>query len=108
MRESDSFSSQRSSGPPLDAANGIGHRLPRLEDERLLRGGGRFISDLIATSAVLRVKFLRSSCAHARVLHVDASKARTLPGVVDVVTAHDLTNINDLPCDWIAPGMEVV
>jgi carbon-monoxide dehydrogenase large subunit len=28
--------------------------------------------------------------------------------VLDVLTADDLTNVGDLPCDWVAPGMDVV
>lgn len=87
---------------------GIGARIPRLEDERLLRGGSRYVSDLIATSRALRVKVLRSPHPHARVAAVDASNARTLPGVVDVLTADDIKQVGDLPCEWTAPGMDVV
>jgi carbon-monoxide dehydrogenase large subunit len=79
----------------------------RVEDERLLRGGGRYVSDLIAVSTALRVKVLRSVHAHARVLAINASVARTMPGVAAVVTAGDLQGISDLPCDWAAPGMDV-
>src|SRR6266545_8430479 len=84
---------------------GLGQGVPRLEDERFLRGGSRFVSDLIATSKALHVKVVRSPHAHARILTVDTTKARTFPGVVDVLTAIDLTSIRDLPCDWVAPGM---
>jgi carbon-monoxide dehydrogenase large subunit len=87
---------------------GIGSPMARLEDERLLRGGGRYVSDLIATSSALRVQVLRSPYAHARLLAVDTTNARSIRGVVDVLTAKDLSNIGDLPCDWIAPGMVVV
>src|SRR5215510_12122790 len=99
-----------SSTPPKFASGSvsIGRPVPRLEDERLLRGGSRYVSDLIATSKALRVAVLRSPCAHARILAVDASKARTWPGVIAVLTADDLTNIGDLPCDWATPGMDVV
>src|SRR5215471_10490352 len=86
----------------------IGAALARLEDERLLRGGSRYVSDLIATSGALRVKVLRSPYAHAQVLAIDTANARSIGGVVDVLTAADLTNIADLPCDWVAPGMVVV
>src|SRR5262245_16569389 len=86
----------------------IGCPLPRLEDERLLRGGSRYVSDLIATSNALRVAVLRSPHAHARIVAVDTGKARTMPGVITVLTADDLTDIDDLPCDWDSPGMDVV
>lgn len=98
--------------PPATAASsaraGIGDRLPRLEDERFLRGGGRYVSDLIATSRALRVKVLRSPHAHARIVAVDAANVRALSGVVDVLTADEVMNIGDLPCEWVAPGMDVV
>jgi carbon-monoxide dehydrogenase large subunit len=87
---------------------GIGSPMARVEDERFLRGGGRYVSDLIATSSTLHVKVLRSRCAHARLRDVDTTNACAVHGVVDVVTARDLTNIGDLPCDWLAPGMVVV
>src|SRR5262245_15919575 len=104
----DRSSHSPSNRPPATNNVGIGRAVARLEDERLLRGGGRYVSDLIATSRALRVKVLRSPHAHARILAVDAMAVRTLPGVVDVLTANDLTNISDLPCDWMAPGMDVV
>src|SRR5499427_7070310 len=97
-----------SSTPPKFASGSISRPLPRLEDERLLRGGGRYVSDLIATSKALRVAVLRSPHAHARIVAVDASKARAWSGVIAVLTAVDLTNIGDLPCDWASPGMDVV
>src|SRR6266568_7509046 len=94
--------------PPAAEGPSVGRPVPRLEDERLLRGGSRYVSDLSATSRALRVKVLRSPHAHARILAIDTTAVRTLPGVVDVLTAGDLTNISDLPCDWVAPGMDVV
>src|SRR4030095_11518156 len=105
--------SQSSSSNPQSAKGdkgrfSIGRPVLRVEDERLLRGGSRYVSDLIATSRALRVKVLRSPHAHARILEVDATAVRTLPGVVDVLTANELSNISDLPCDWVAPGMDVV
>src|SRR5262249_19992980 len=87
---------------------GIGRPAARLEDERLLRGSGRYISDLITTSDALRVKVLRSPHAHARILAIDATVARSLSGVAVVLTADDLAGIGDLPCDWVAPGMDMV
>src|SRR4029450_13228304 len=94
---------------PTTAPGGgsIGRPLPRLEDERLLRGGSRYVSDLIATSNALCVVVLRSPHAHARIVAIDAGKARAIPGIIAVLTADDLADIDDLPCDWDAPGMDV-
>ena len=95
-------------GPTAADDGGIGHPIARLEDERLLRGGSRYVSDLIASSKPLRVKVLRSPHAHAWIRAIDVAAARRLPGVVELLTADDLKNIGELPCDWVAPGMDVV
>jgi carbon-monoxide dehydrogenase large subunit len=74
----------------------------------LLRGGGRYVSDLIAKSGALRVKVMRSPHAHARLRAVDGTAARAMPGVVAVLTAGDLAGVGDLPCEWQPPGMIAV
>src|SRR5262247_1118220 len=107
----DEHSQSSSSNPPPtkgDEGRFIGRPVLRVEDERLLRGGSRYVSDLIATSTALRVKVLRSPHAHARAVAIDASIARTMPGIVAVLTVADLDGIKDLPCDWAAPGMDVI
>src|SRR5215813_5753239 len=93
-------SSDPPSRPDARGSFGIGQPVLRVEDERLLRGGGRYVCDLIATSSALRVKVLRSPHAHARIGAIDASVARIMPGVVAVLTTVDLEGIKDLPCDW--------
>src|SRR5215813_8541839 len=86
----DEHSQSSSSNPsPTKGDEGrfsIGRPVLRVEDERLLRGGSRYVSDLIATSTALRVKVLRSPHAHARIGAIDASVARIIPGVVAVLT----------------------
>jgi carbon-monoxide dehydrogenase large subunit len=104
-RQSRNLPSQPRADVNSDRSVSIGHPIARLEDDRLLRGGSRYISDLIATSNALRVKVMRSSHPHARLLAVDATTARRLSGVVAVITTDDLADIGDLPCDWVAPGM---
>ncbi len=61
----------------------IGQAIPRVEDERLLRGNGRYIDDLPVTGA-LEVAFLRSSHAHARISALNLDAARAMPGVVAI------------------------
>jgi carbon-monoxide dehydrogenase large subunit len=61
----------------------IGRSIPRVEDDRLLRGQGRFVDDLHLPDAA-EVAFLRSTEAHARITHLDLSAARAHPGVVAV------------------------
>jgi aerobic carbon-monoxide dehydrogenase large subunit len=60
----------------------------RVEDDRLLRGKGRFTDDI--DEGALESCLVRSPYAHARIASVDVSAARALPGVVAVYVAADL------------------
>jgi carbon-monoxide dehydrogenase large subunit len=61
----------------------------RIEDARLLTGGGRFVDDIIPEGALFGV-FLRSPHAHARIVALDVSAAAAMPGVASVLTAEDI------------------
>jgi len=61
----------------------------RVEDDRLLRGQGRFADDLDQPRQAFAF-FLRSPLAHANLRKVDVSKARTAPGVLRVLTGADI------------------
>src|SRR5207253_2968478 len=65
-----------------------GAPLQRVEDDRLLRGHGRFTDDI--DEGALECCFVRSPYAHARITSIDVSDARAMPGVVAVYTAADL------------------
>ncbi|HEX6512593.1 MAG TPA: xanthine dehydrogenase family protein molybdopterin-binding subunit [Chloroflexota bacterium] len=66
----------------------IGQSLRRKEDPRLLRGDGRFAAD-VRLSGALQAAVLRSSHAHARVLSIDTTRARSAQGVRDVLVPGD-------------------
>jgi aerobic carbon-monoxide dehydrogenase large subunit len=68
--------------------NVIGQRVLRKEDPRFLRGEGRYVDNLPLENA-LRVTFVRSPFAHAKINGIDTSAAKELPGV-QVFTAADL------------------
>ncbi len=68
---------------------GSGRDVPRIEDEGLLKGQGRFTDDL-APDGHLRLCFLRSPHPHARILRIDADQARAMPGVKYVITGAEL------------------
>jgi len=76
----------------------IGQPVPRFEDPRLLRGGGRYVDDL-ALPGMLFGQVLRSPHAHAKILRIDTSKARAAPGVAAVLTNADWmsSGFGDLP-----------
>jgi aerobic carbon-monoxide dehydrogenase large subunit len=71
----------------------IGARITRNEDPRLLRGLGCFVDD-INPPGVLHAAGLRSPHASARIVSIDATRARALPGVHLVLTAADLGPLN--------------
>ncbi|MGY0004843.1 xanthine dehydrogenase family protein molybdopterin-binding subunit [Micromonospora sp. I033] len=82
----------------------VGTPAPRLEDPRLLTGRGRYVADLTAPH-LAHAAFLRSTVPHARIT-VDASAARTAPGVVAVFTAADLAGtLGPVSFDASIPGM---
>ena len=61
----------------------------RVEDFRLITGGGRF-SDDVRLPGQLFGAFVRSPHAHARILSLRSTGARQAPGVVDVLTSADM------------------
>ena len=74
----------------------IGAALARPDLPAKLTGAAVFAADLAAPGA-LHVKLLRSPVAHARITALDGSAALAVPGVVAVVTAEDL---RDLDATW--------
>ena len=78
---------------------GIGQPVPRTEDPRFLKGAGRYVDDL--KPANLAYGFvLRSPHAHARIKSIDASQAKSAPGVLAVLTGSDARadKLGVLPC----------
>ena len=67
---------------------GIGQGVPRWEDPRLLRGGGRYSDDLNKSNQAFGY-VLRSSYANANILSIDASAAKLSPGVLGIWTGKD-------------------
>src|SRR2546421_604309 len=70
----------------------IGASPLRKEDRRLLTGAGRYLDDL-RREGMLHLGVLRSVEAHARIVKIEASRARALAGVVAVWSAADLPEI---------------
>ena len=78
---------------------GIGQGVPRWEDSRLLRGGGRYSDDLNRAGQVYGY-VVRSPHAKARIRRINTTAALAAPGVLAVYTG---ANIEDagyggLPC----------
>jgi carbon-monoxide dehydrogenase large subunit len=68
---------------------GIGQAVRRVEDQRFVRGQGRYVDDIVLPGMCYGVTVL-SPHAHARIKSVDASKAKAAPGVLCVLTGADV------------------
>jgi carbon-monoxide dehydrogenase large subunit len=78
---------------------GLAQPVRRVEDPRLLRGGGSYTDDITPPGTVHGV-VLRSPHAAARITGVTTTAAKAMPGVLAVFTAADLKadKIGPLPC----------
>lgn len=78
----------------------LGQSVPRSEDPRLLRGGGRYADDR-SMPGMAHGYVLRSPHAHARIVSIDTEAAKTAPGVVAVFTGADWQALGwgDVPGD---------
>src|SRR6266704_3362304 len=74
------------------ATRWFGAPVQRSEDPRFLRGRGTYVDD-IDLPETLQAAVLRSPYAHARIVGIDASAARSLPGVHLVLTPADLGDV---------------
>lgn len=73
----------------------LGTRVQRLEDPEFLTSGAVYTEDLVddRLAGAIRVTFVRSPIAHARIVSVDTSAAVQAPGCIAVFTAADLTDV---------------
>src|SRR5262245_46994373 len=74
----------------------------RLEDDRMLTGRGRYVSDWNLPNQAY-AHFLRSDRAHAEIASIDKADALKAPGVVAVFTGEDL-DLKSLPAALPAKG----
>jgi len=82
---------------PEKGADGwhLGSRVQRLDAEEKVLGTGKYPDDYYP-DGMLYGSALRSKYARARVLSIDASAARALPGVAAVLTAEDIPGQNKI------------
>ncbi|MGY1690591.1 xanthine dehydrogenase family protein molybdopterin-binding subunit [Geodermatophilus sp. SYSU D01105] len=66
----------------------VGRSVPRKEDRKLLTGRATYVADVVVPG-MLHAAVLRSPHAHARIVSIDTSRARALPGVFAVLTGEE-------------------
>src|SRR5918912_2757330 len=73
-------------------------RKGRLEDDRMLTGRGKYVSDWNLPGQAYG-HFVRSDRAHADIVALDAAAALAHPGVIVVITGEDIkAALKSLPC----------
>jgi 4-hydroxybenzoyl-CoA reductase subunit alpha len=79
----------------------VGHGVTRYDGPDKVTGRAKYTADL-RLPGMLHGKMFGSPIAHARITRLDVSKARGLPGVIDVLTA------DDVPDRWygVSPARE--
>src|ERR1700743_3423764 len=74
---------------------GVGQSVPRLEDDRYLRGKGEFIAD-IRLAGMRDLAFVRSPVAHARILGVRKPEGAVFVAA-DLVGVQPIVALSGLP-----------
>jgi carbon-monoxide dehydrogenase large subunit len=85
-------------GAAVSSGRWVGRGIKRVEDERFVTGRGRYVDD-VQLPGTVHVAVVRSPRAHARILGIDARRAREHPGVVAVVTHADLVHVKVMRSD---------
>ena len=67
-------------------------RFVRADGPDKVSGSGRYTADLTFTG-MLAAKFRYAEVAHARIVRLDTTAARALPGVFAVITADDVPDV---------------
>jgi carbon-monoxide dehydrogenase large subunit/6-hydroxypseudooxynicotine dehydrogenase subunit gamma len=81
---------------PERVGGAVGARVRRHEDDRLLKGLGRFADD-VNRGGQVHARIVRSTVAHGEVVRIDTAAARAVPGVLAVITGADLAGVPPIP-----------
>jgi xanthine dehydrogenase molybdenum-binding subunit len=76
----------------MEAFGSVGKRIPKLDAQDKVTGRSIYIQDL-KVPGMLFGKVLRSTYPHAKIIHIDTSRAKKLLGVRAVITAEDVPTI---------------
>ena len=71
---------------------GVGVSIPRPDGPEKVTGRVQYVADIPA-KGLLHAKLLRSPHAHAKIVSIDVSAAKALPGVRAVLTAKDIPHL---------------
>ena len=84
----------------MSVTNGyIGKSIKRVEDKRFTTGKGQYTDDIVLPGQTY-ASFVRSPYGHAKILNIDLSEAKNMPGVIAIYTGADVKDLNGVPCGW--------
>ncbi|MEP6845292.1 MAG: xanthine dehydrogenase family protein molybdopterin-binding subunit [Panacibacter sp.] len=77
----------------------IGKSVKRVEDKRFITGRGNYTDDIVLPHQTY-ASFVRSPYGHAKILSIETSAAKAMPGVIAIYTGADVAEVNGVPCGW--------
>lgn len=89
-----------------DAPRPLGAARKRVEDERLLRGHGNFVSDR-RPEGCRHLAFLRAVAAPARIVRLDTQAAASMPGVRLILTGADTAGLGAAAVNPLADNLRL-
>ena len=84
----------------------IGASIRRVEDPLLISGKGCYVDD-INLPGMLHMMVLRSAYPHAKIVSIDTDTARSMKGVVAVVTGPELPERLNINAQVMFPGQKI-
>ena len=84
----------------------IGASIRRVEDPLLISGKGCYVDD-INLPGMLHMMVLRSAYPHAKIVSIDTDTARSMKGVVTVVTGPELPERLNINAQVMFPGQKI-
>ncbi|EAW70209.1 aldehyde oxidase 1 [Homo sapiens] len=81
-------------GPKQHPEDPIGHPIMHLSGVKHATGEAIYCDDMPLVDQELFLTFVTSSRAHAKIVSIDLSEALSMPGVVDIMTAEHLSDVN--------------
>lgn len=79
----------------LERESFVGQSVERVEDSILLQGKAKYSDHLPVRPGTVHAAILRSPHAHAVIEEINIAKAKSHPGVVDVMTGDDIRSVSD-------------
>lgn len=80
--------------PPAREATGVvGSSVERIDGQAKIEGRAEYVGDM-EVAGMVHGRVLRSPHAHARIVSVDTERAESMPGVVGILVAADLVDLD--------------